>query len=72
MPLRSTTNGIGRVLKSKEAKHKKPSPQLLALVGRLLIHQELPGGTIRRIYDPVVRAQRLASQVRAKRGTKRH
>jgi hypothetical protein len=55
------------MLKSKEAKRRKPSPQLLALVGRLLTHQELPDGTVRRIYDPVIRAQRLASKVQAKR-----
>jgi hypothetical protein len=56
--------------RSKESKRNKPSPQLLALVGRLLTHQEQPDGTVRRIYDPVVRAQRLARQVRAKRAGK--
>lgn len=62
------------MLKSKEAKRKKPSRQLLALIGRLLTHQELPDGTIRRIYDPVLRARRLAnaSQVRAWRTSRRH
>ena len=39
--------------KSTEAKRNKPSPQLLALIGRSLTHQALPDGTVRRISTPL-------------------
>ena len=71
MGVYQATKGIVCVPKSIESKRKKPSPQLLVLVGRLLTFQESPDGTIRGIYDPVVRAQRLACKVRAKRAGKR-
>jgi hypothetical protein len=66
------TKGIVRVPKSIESKRKKPSPQLLALVGRLLIFQESLDGTLRQIYDPVGRARRLVPKVRAKRAGRRN